>query len=122
MTGDAPGLCPRCGSNLEVHGTEPGIRSYWVCDEHAHPVVILPPENIDWALTDARMPLSDSFDHHGPEAFDEGETVADRFCNRLECVYQSVREHNRERHLSHADRDGDGEQAGLAAFNGGASP
>ncbi|WP_148263734.1 hypothetical protein [Halopiger xanaduensis] len=121
MTDCDPGRCPRCGDLLEIHGTEPGIRRYWVCDDHARPVVILPPENIGWALTDARMPLTDPFGQHGPESFDGGVSVADRFCDRLETVYQGVHEHNRERHLSASDRDGDGKQAGLEAFAGGAS-
>ncbi|WP_440767572.1 hypothetical protein [Natronorubrum sp. DTA7] len=115
--GREPGCCPRCDSPLAVYGTEPGIRSYWVCSDHGQPVVILPPENVGWALTDARMPLSDPFDHHGPEAFDEDVTFIDRFCDRLETVSQTVREHNRERHLSNADRDADGNQVALGRWS-----
>ncbi len=76
-----------------------------------------PAREYGWSLTDARTPLSDPFGYHGPVAFDESVTFTDRFCDRLEAVYQSVREHNRERHLSRSDRDGDGKQAGLENFS-----
>ena len=72
--------------------------------------------HIGWAFADARTPLTDPFDHHRPEPFAEGVSVVDRLCDRLETVYESVREHNRTRHLLRADWDGDSEQPGLEAF------
>lgn len=112
------GSCPRCGNLLEIHGTEPGTRSYWVCSDHRRPVVILPPENIGWAFAHAyTAPGSPS----KPAAYDPETSFVDRFCDRLEMVYQGVREQNRARHLSRADRDDDGQQVGLEAFTRGVS-
>lgn len=110
-----PGPCPRCGAALEVRGTEPGIRRYWVCDDHRRPVVILPPENVGWAFAEALTDIQDTFDTGTVDGLDE--PVTSRVCDRLESGYQRVREHNRTRHLSQADREHAGEQPALSRWS-----